>query len=157
MFGAFMMMLLFKGVLVSAAGPAPNYDMQKILSTRSPREAALMSGFVSVVLQPIRYLMIAGFAVLAIAYFHDLGIHGGGPGDYDRILPASMYQFAPPGVLGLIVAGLLAAFVSTFAATLNAAPAYLVNDVYRRRINPNASRRRLIGLSLRGVRRGRGS
>ena len=58
-----------------------------------------------------------------------------------------MRQFAPPGVLGLIVAGLLAAFVSTFAATLNAAPAYLVNDVYRRHINPQASRQRLIYLS----------
>ena len=58
-----------------------------------------------------------------------------------------MREFAPPGVLGLIVAGLLAAFVSTFAATLNAAPAYLVNDVYRRHINPQASRKRLIYLS----------
>lgn len=147
MFGAFMMMLLFKGVLVSAAGPAPNYDMQKILSTRSPREAALMSGFVSVVLQPIRYLMIAGFAVLAIVHFKDLGITTADTGAYDRILPAAIGTFAPPGVLGLIVAGLLAAFVSTFAATLNAAPAYLVNDVYRQYINPAASRRRLIGLS----------
>ncbi len=147
LFGAFMMMLLFKGILVSAAGPAPNYDMQKILATRSPREAALMSGFVSVVLQPIRYLMIAGFAILAIAHFDSLGLTGADPGDYDRLLPAAMYRFAPPGILGLIVAGLLAAFVSTFAATLNAAPAYLVNDVYRRHINPQASRRRLIGLS----------
>ena len=147
LFGAFMMMLLFKGVLVSAAGPAPNYDMQKILSTRSPREAALMSGFVSVVLQPVRYLMIAGFATLAIVHFQDLGITTATAGDFDRILPAAIYRFAPPGVLGLIIAGLLAAFVSTFAATLNAAPAYLVNDVYRRRINPNASRRRLIALS----------
>ena len=147
LFGAFMMMLLFKGVLVSAAGPAPNYDMQKILSTRSPREAALMSGFVSIVLMPIRYLLVAGFAVLAIAYFDDLGIATADTGDYDRILPAAMRQFAPPGVLGLIVAGLLAAFVSTFAATLNAAPAYLVNDVYRRYINPQASRQRLIYLS----------
>ena len=147
LFGAFMMMLLFKGVLVSAAGPAPNYDMQKILSTRSPREAALMSGFVSVVLQPVRYLMIAGFATLAIVHFQDLGITTETAGDFDRILPAAISRFAPPGVLGLIIAGLLAAFVSTFAATLNAAPAYLVNDVYRRRINPNASRRRLIALS----------
>ena len=147
MFGAFMMMLLFKGILVSAAGPAPNYDMQKILSTRSPREAALMSGFVSVVLQPVRYLMIAGFATLAIVHFQGLGIAIADAGAYDRILPAAMARFAPPGVLGLIVAGLLAAFVSTFAATLNAAPAYLVNDVYRRHINPGASRQRLIGLS----------
>ncbi len=142
-----MMMMLFKGILISAAGPAPNYDMQKILSTRSPREAALMSGFVSIVLMPVRYLLVAGFAVLAIAYFDDLGIATASGNDYDRILPAAMRQFAPPGVLGLIVAGLLAAFVSTFAATLNAAPAYLVNDVYRRYINPQASRRRLISLS----------
>src|SRR5688572_25088741 len=147
LFGAFVMMMVFKGVLISAAGPAPNYDMQKILSTRSPREAAMMSGFVSVVLMPIRYLLVAGFAVLAIAYFDELGLATAGTADYDRILPAAMRQFAPPGVLGLIVAGLLAAFVSTFAATLNAAPAYLVNDVYRRHINPQASRQRLIGLS----------
>jgi solute:Na+ symporter, SSS family len=147
LFGAFMMMMLFKGILISAAGPAPNYDMQKILSTRSPREAALMSGFVSVVLMPIRYLMVAGFAVLAIAYFDELGIATASAGDYDRILPAAMRQFAPPGVLGLIVAGLLAAFISTFAATLNAAPAYLVNDVYRRHINPQATRKQLIYLS----------
>ena len=146
-FGAFMMMMLFKGVLVSAAGPAPNYDMQKILSTRSPREAAFMSAFVSVVLNPVRYLMIAGFAILAIAYFRELGIAGASAADYDRLLPAAMAKFAPPGVLGLIVAGLLAAFISTFAGTLNAAPAYVVNDVYRRHINPAASRRQLIYLS----------
>lgn len=106
-----------------------------------------MSGFVSVVLQPVRYLFIASFATLAIVHFQDLGIATTSAGDYDRILPAAIHRFAPPGVLGLIVAGLLAAFMSTFAATLNAAPAYLVNDVYRRRINPDASRRRLIGLS----------
>src|SRR5688500_4337725 len=129
LFGIFMMMLLFKGILVSAAGPAPNYDMQKILATRSPREAALMSGFVSVVLNPVRYLMITGFATLAIVHFQDLGITTETAGDFDRILPAAISRFAPPGVLGLIIAGLLAAFVSTFAATLNAAPAYLVNDV----------------------------
>ena len=138
------MMLLFKGVLVSAAGPAPNYDMQKILSTRSPREAALMSGFVSVVLQPVRYLMIAGFATLAIVHFQDLGITTETAGRFRPDPARGHSRFAPPGRIGLIIAGLLAAFVSTFAATLNAAPAYLVNDVYRRRINPDASRRRLI-------------
>jgi hypothetical protein len=33
-------MVLFKGILVSAAGPAPNYDMQRMLAARTPREAA---------------------------------------------------------------------------------------------------------------------
>jgi SSS family solute:Na+ symporter len=36
LFTIFFMMMLFKGVLVSLAGPAPNYDMQRILATRSP-------------------------------------------------------------------------------------------------------------------------
>jgi hypothetical protein len=54
LFTIFFMMMVFKGILVSAAGPAPNYDMQKILATKSPREGALMSGFVSLVLSPSR-------------------------------------------------------------------------------------------------------
>ena len=54
------MMMVFKGVLVSMAGPAPNYDMQRILAAKSPKEAAMMSGLVTVVLFSPRYFMIAG-------------------------------------------------------------------------------------------------
>ncbi|MEJ2385584.1 MAG: Na+:solute symporter [Xanthomonadales bacterium] len=147
LFSIFFMMMLFKGFLVSAAGPAPNYDMQKILATRSPREAALMSGFVSIVLMPIRYLMIAGFAVLAIVFYQELDLTTAGVLDFENILPAAMLKFAPVGILGLILAGLLAAFMSTFASTVNAAPAYLVNDIYKRYINPEADPRRLVRLS----------
>lgn len=147
LFGIFFMMMLFKGVLLSLAGPAPNYDMQKILATRSPREAALMSGAVSIVLNPIRYLMIAGFAVLAIVYYQELDLMSGGRLDFENILPSAMLQFAPAGILGLLLAGLLAAFVSTFAATLNAGSAYLVNDIYKRYINPEAGDRRLVRTS----------
>jgi Na+/proline symporter len=147
LFSVLVMMMLFKGVLVSAAGPAPNYDMQKILATRSPREAALMSGFVSVVLMPIRYLMIAGFAVLAIVYYQRLDLAIGGSIDFENVLPAAILEFAPVGILGLLLAGLIAAFMSTFASTVNAAPAYLVNDIYKRYINPDAKRKALIGAS----------
>ncbi|WP_400262854.1 hypothetical protein ACFX5U_06990 [Sphingobacterium sp. SG20118] len=45
LFTIFVMMMLFKGVFMSMAGPAANYDMQKILACKSPKEAALMSGF----------------------------------------------------------------------------------------------------------------
>ena len=38
---AFIGMLFLKGVFVSMAGPTPNYAIQHILSTKSPREAAL--------------------------------------------------------------------------------------------------------------------
>ena len=76
LFSVVFMMMIFKGVLVSLAGPAPNYDMQKILSTKSVREAALMSGSVSIILMPIRYFMIAGFAVLGLLFYDKLDLIG---------------------------------------------------------------------------------
>ena len=143
LFGIFFMMMVFKGVLVSLAGPAPNYDMQKILSTRSPREAALMSGSVSLILMPIRYFMIAGFGVLAIIYYDRLDLLIGGSIDFEQILPSAINEFVPVGFLGLLLAGLLAAFMSTFAGTLNATQAYIVNDIYLKFINPDAPNSRI--------------
>ncbi|MCV2884520.1 Na+:solute symporter [Aestuariibacter sp. AA17] len=138
MFGIFLMLVLFKGILVSLAGPAPNYDMQRILSARSPAEAAKMSGFVNVVLIFPRYMMIAGLTVLAMVFFVDELQSMGEHADFEQILPFALGTFLPAGLLGLVVAGLLASFMSTFAATTNAAPAYLVNDIYKRYINSTA-------------------
>ncbi|WP_225035119.1 sodium:solute symporter family protein [Winogradskyella sp. SM1960] len=139
-FTYFLFMMLFKGVLVSVAGPAPTYDMQKILSTKTPAEASKMSGFVSVILMPIRYLMIAGFAALALIYYDQLDLlNAAGHIDFELILPTAIKEFVPVGLLGLLLAGLIAAFMSTFAGTLNAAQAYLVNDIYLKYTKPNAS------------------
>lgn len=144
LFTILFMMLVFKGVLVSLAGPAPNYDMQKILSTKSVREAALMSGSVSVILMPIRYFMIAGFAVLGLLFYDQLDLIVPGRGiDFEQVLPAAMVEFAPVGLMGLLLAGLLAAFMSTFAGTLNAAQAYTVNDIYLKYINPDADSKKI--------------
>jgi Na+/proline symporter len=147
LFTPFFMMMIFSGILKSSAGPAPSYDMQRILATRSPRDAAKLTGFVSVVLMPIRYLMIAGFTALALVYIDRLNLVSGSTVDYEKILPAAIQAFAPSGVRGLIVTGLLAAFMATFASSLNAAPLYVVNDVYRRYVNPEASQRTLVRMS----------
>ena len=146
MFGAFFMMMVFKGVLVSAAGPAPNYDMQRILATKNPREASLMSGLVTVVLMAPRYFMIAGIAVLALTLLgSDVRQQGGI--DLEQILPIVIRDFVPVGLSGLVIAGLLAAFMSTFAGTINAAAAYLVNDVYKQYLRPEAPEREYIKAS----------
>jgi Na+/proline symporter len=147
LFTIFFMMILFKGLLVSMAGPAPNYDMQRVLATRNSKDASKMSWFVSICLFPTRYLMITGFAVLALVFFSSQLNAMGGSLDFEQILPYTLSNFIPVGLLGLVLAGLLAAFMSTFAATVNAAPAYVVNDIYKRYINPNAQRRTLIMMS----------
>lgn len=139
LFTIIVMMMLFKGIFMSMAGPAPNYDMQKVLSCKTPREAALMSGSVPVVLLIPRYLMIMGFSVLAIVFFSEDFKAMGSAVDFETILPRAISEFVPVGLAGLLIAGLLAAFMSTFASTVNAAPAYIVNDIYLKYINPSAS------------------
>jgi Na+/proline symporter len=138
MFGAFFLMMLFKGVLVSMAGPAPNYDMQRILAAKSPKEAAMMSGLVTVVLFTPRYFMIAGITVLALVLLREQAISDAGKLDLERVLPIVIRDLVPAGLKGLMIAGLLAAFMSTFSGTINAAAAYLVNDVYKRYVRPEA-------------------
>lgn len=150
LFTIFFMMMVFKGILVSIAGPAPNYDMQKILSTRSPKEAAKMSGFVSVILMPVRYIMITGFVVLGLLYYEKLDLIVGDRIDFEQILPSAISQFVPVGLLGLLLAGLLAAFMSTFAGTLNSAQAYLTNDIYLKYIKPKASNRQVRNVNYLG-------
>jgi Na+/proline symporter len=138
LFGLIFGMMFFKGVLASLAGPAPNYDMQRILATCNPREASMMTGMVNVVLFFPRYLMIAGVTVMALAFCMP-ELRAMDKPNFEEILPIVLFgQYLPVGVVGFLLAGLMAAFMSNFAATLNAAPAYVVNDVYKRFINPNS-------------------
>jgi len=147
LFGFFVLMLLFKGILVSAAGPAPNYDMQRILSSKNAREASMMSAWVNVVLTFPRYFLIIGLTILAAAFYSDF-IRGMGTNmDFELVLPYALARFVPAGLLGFLIAGLLAAFMSNFAATVNAAPPYFVNDIYKRFINPDAAPKTYVRLS----------
>jgi Na+/proline symporter len=146
MFGAFFMMMLFKGVLVSLAGPAPNYDMQRILAAKNAKEACMMSSLVTVVLFTPRYLMVAGITVLALILFSRQGAEAG-PIDLEQVLPIVIRESVPVGLRGLLIAGLLAAFMSTFAGTINAAAAYLVNDVYKQYFRPEANQREYVDAS----------
>ncbi|MFP4624495.1 MAG: sodium:solute symporter family protein [Gemmatimonadota bacterium] len=147
LFSIFFMMMLFKGVLQSGAGPAPNYDMQRILSARSPRDAAKMSALVNVVLNPPRYMMVTALTVLALVFFSGDLASMGPAVDFELILPWALRSFVPAGLLGLLIAALLAAFMSTYAATVNAAPAYIVNDIYKRYVNPDADEKVYVRMS----------
>ncbi len=147
LFGFFVMMLLFKGVLISAAGPAPNYDMQRVLSSKNPREASMMSAWVNIVLTFPRYFLVIGLTVLTATFYSDFIKSMGTGMDFELVLPLALGRFVPAGLLGFLIAGLLAAFMSNFASTVNAAPPYFVNDIYKRFINPNGAPKTYVRLS----------
>jgi SSS family solute:Na+ symporter len=149
-FGLFILMIFLKGVLVSMAGPTPNYAIQHVLSTRSPREAALENLMMAIASLAPRFLLIAGIGTLGIVFFGpELRSQAAGQGkvDFEVILPQVVNRYLPIGCKGLILAGLLAAFMSTFVSTVNSGAAYVVNDIYKRYIDPRGPAKRYVRLS----------
>ena len=149
MFGAFIGMTLFKGFFSSVAGPTPGYDMQRILSTRNVKDAAYMSGFTNLVLFIPRYLLIGGIVLIGLAFIAPQMAEAGAVtgNDLEVILPKVINNRVPVGIKGLLLAGLLAAFMSTFSAFVNAGPAYIVNDMYKKYCKPVASDRHYVKAS----------
>jgi Na+/proline symporter len=149
LFGFIFMMMLFKGVWASLAGPVPSYDMQRVLSTRTPKEAAMMFGLTPIVLMLPRYLMIAGITVLALVYMDPAQLTDPATGklDFEEVLPFAISEYVTTGFKGLLLAGLLAAFMSTFAAFINAGSAYVVNDIYKKYLRPDAEAKTYVNLS----------
>lgn len=142
----FIAMLFIKGVLVSMAGPTPNYAIQHVLSTRSPKEAALENMMMALVSLGPRFLLIGGITVLGIVFFTPDLAAMGAKVDFEKILPNVLNRHVPIGLKGILIAALLAAFMSTFVSTVNSGAAYVVNDIYRRYINPDATQKRLVAL-----------
>jgi len=149
MFGAFIGMTLFKGFFASLAGPTPSFDMQRILSTKTVKEAAYMSGFTNLILFIPRYLLIGGVVVIAlVALSPEMLSNASFTGaDLEILLPKVINFHVPVGIKGLLLAGLLAAFMSTFSAFVNAGPAYIVNDIYKKYFKPNATSKHYLKVS----------
>jgi len=148
LFGILFILMVLKGVFASIAGPVPSYDMQRILATKTPAEAAKMSFLTICVLYIPRYFMIIGFAVLALVYLGPELTAMGENIDFEQVLPMAINKFLPVGLKGLMLAGFLAAFMGTFAAFVNSAPAYIVNDIYKKYINPGAPDKKLVRMSV---------
>jgi len=143
LFMIFFMMIVFKGILNSMAGPGPNYDLQRVLAAKTPKEAGLMNGIVSVCLVP-RWTMVPAIAVLALVFFSPELKSMGTNIDFEMVLPIVINKFIPVGLMGVFMAGLIAAFMSTFDSTVNAGAAYIVNDIYKRYIDPEGSDRKYV-------------
>jgi Na+/proline symporter len=123
LFGVLVIVWVVKGLLLNLGGPGQMTDFQAFLATRNPRDAAKLgaawSGFLVV-----RWAMCMGIALLAMT-----GV--GQTSDPEQVMPIVLQEYLPVGLRGLVIAGLLAAFMSTFGATVNAAASYIVRDLWQ--------------------------
>ncbi|MEX6686501.1 sodium:solute symporter family protein [Danxiaibacter flavus] len=137
-FGALVLMMTAKGIFSSLAGPVPGFDMQRILSAKKPSEAALLTGFTNLVLYIPLFMMVSALTLIGFTYFMS-DLQSQARPDFEMVLSRVVGSYLPAGIRGVVLAGLLASFMSTFSAFVNAAPAYLVNDFYKKYFKPSES------------------
>lgn len=68
----------------------------------------------------------------------------GGGADPETAYPRLMLDYLPTGILGMVVASLIAAFMSTVSTQINWGASYIANDLYLRFARPDASQRELV-------------
>ena len=126
------------------------YLVQRMLSAKDESHAlgaTLLFNLLHYAVRPWPWILVA---LASIIVFPELGDiqqrfpHV--PADVvrnDLAYPA-MLTFLPPGLLGLVVTSLAAAYMSTMSTSVNWGSSILVSDVYRRFIRPDASQRQLV-------------
>jgi solute:Na+ symporter, SSS family len=127
-----------------------SYIAQRMLAARSEKDAlggTLFFNFAHYALRPWPWIIVALASILVFPSLDDIrrafpyvdpSLIG-----HDMAYPA-MLTFLPAGLLGLMVAGLLAAYVSTISTHLNWGTSYIVHDFYRRFMRPGADERHYI-------------
>ncbi|MBD3413113.1 MAG: Na+:solute symporter [Candidatus Aminicenantes bacterium] len=126
------------------------YIVQRMLSAKSERHAVgatLLFNVTHYALRPWPWIIVA---LCSLAVFPDLeSLRAAFPHvasnviRHDMAYPA-MLTFLPTGLLGLVVASLIAAFMSTISTHLNWGSSYVVNDFYKRFINPEADQKKQV-------------
>ncbi len=131
-------MYIFRSSIDGMSGSG-GYMIQRFYAAKNEREVGLLSVF-WIFLLSFRWPFIMSIAILGISY-SQLGNVIDNP---ETVLPKVLMELFPVGIKGLLVAGLLAAAMSTYVAIVNSGAAYWVNDLYQRFIKPEATNKELI-------------
>ena len=137
---------LFGGAFVALASHGTDQLMvQRYLSAGSLKKAGralALSGFV-VCGQFALFLLIG----VGLACFYSMPEHKTVFEHYDRVFPAFMVSHLPVGVVGIIVAAVFSAAMSTLSSSLNSSAAAAVNDFYVPMRKDKPSPRQLLRVS----------
>ncbi|MCP4639713.1 MAG: Na+:solute symporter [bacterium] len=122
-------------------GQGGGYLAQRLFATKNEKHsamAALWFNFAHYVLRPWPWLIV-GLGSVVFFTNGELIPEGMTEPDFEKAYPLMMARFLPVGLKGLMVASMLAAFMSTMDTQLNWGASYLVNDLYKRFLVRNAA------------------
>ena len=111
--------------------------VQRLAAARDEGEAEKASWLFNLLHYVIRTWPWILVALAAMVIYPDLE-------DKELGYPKLMLDYLPVGMLGIVVASLVAAFMSTVSTSINWGASYITNDLYRRFFRPNASQNELV-------------
>lgn len=129
------------------------YIAQRMLAAKNEKHAmgaTLLFNVAHYALRPWPWIIIALCSIVVFPTTADIARH------FPDVDPAiikddlafpAMLSFLPVGLLGLVVAALIAAFMSTIATHLNWGSSYIINDFYGRFIDPHAGDKKLVSIA----------
>ena len=127
-----------------------SYIAQRMLASKTEKDAVigtLLFNVMHYALRPWPWIIVALASLIIYPELSDISraFPGMDPGmlGHDIAYPAMM-RFLPAGFLGLVIAGLLAAYLSTIETHLNWGTSYLVHDFYRRFLRPGLSEKHYV-------------
>lgn len=129
------------------------YIAQRMLAAKNERHAMGATLFFNVThyaLRPWPWIIIALCSLIVFPTTADIAKafpHVDPSIVKDDLAFPAMISFLPSGLLGLVVAALIAAFMSTIATHLNWGSSYIVNDFYGRFINQKADDKQLVKIA----------
>ncbi len=126
-------------------GDGGGYIAQRLSAARSPRDARVAAGvFVGLhyIVRPWPWIVVGLVGLLV--YQPGDGLASAQVADRELVYGAMAQLVLPTGMLGLLLASLLAAFMSTIDTHLNWGSSYFAHDLYRGRFRPNASERDVV-------------
>lgn len=111
--------------------------IQRLAAAKDEAEAEKAAWFFNILHYVIRTWPWVIVALAAVVIYPNLD-------DRELGYPMLMLDFLPPALLGLVVASLIAAFMSTVSTLINWGASYLTNDLYGRFLRPEASQSELV-------------
>lgn len=111
--------------------------IQRLAASKSEVDAEKAAWFFNILHYVIRTWPWVVVALVALVVYPDLP-------DRELGYPRLMLDFLPPVILGLVVASLVAAFMSTVSTLINWGASYLTNDLYARFVRPEADEEELV-------------
>ncbi|EMS34701.1 sodium-solute symporter, putative [Mariniradius saccharolyticus AK6] len=128
------------------------YIAQRMLSAKDEKNAIGATLFFNIAhyaMRPWPWIIVALSSLIIFPQISDLGAAFPNiPADKlgDDLAYSAMLTFLPTGLIGIVLASLIAAVMSTLSTHLNWGSSYVVNDFYLRFIKPNASDKELVAV-----------